>query len=84
MWRLVYNNVSDVSEGIIDPFYNHIKRLIGATTENLIEYNYIVNCLSQIVQFPNERIVGTCLVLVSEVQGTGKSIFSNIIFSVTL
>ncbi len=54
-------------------------RLFDSLFEDEKEANYIRNWIAHLLQFPESRIVGTCLAILSRLQGTGKSTFVNCI-----
>jgi hypothetical protein len=54
----------------IDPFINHIKSLLN---DKPIEYDYVLNWISHIFQYPNIK-TKAALVFYSDTEGTGKNI----------
>lgn len=75
-WDLMDED-ADPTEGSYVAFLQFLGHLIPDAKSR----DYTVNWIAHLFQFPDERITGTCLCLLSPVQGSGKSTFMEIILS---
>ena len=62
-----------------EPFLTLLKALFPDPAA----YEYVLNWIAHIFQYPDDRIVGTCLVLVSNRQGTGKTTLVDALLNLT-
>jgi hypothetical protein len=77
-WDLL--NVQSEKDSTHVPFLELLSNLFP----NKQSESYILNWLAHLFQYPDERIVGTCLALISDKQGTGKSTFLDAILSLLM
>ena len=65
----------------VEQFLFHLKEIIADNYEDV--YKYVLSWMAHKVQRPNKKIE-TCLLLMSPEQGTGKSIFTEILNALTV
>jgi hypothetical protein len=75
-----YNSALEIDNGLIDCFLYHIREILSDGNEEV--YNYVLNWVAHKVQKPHKKIK-TALVLMSSDQGTGKSLFTEILNALT-
>lgn len=71
-----YQPELQINSSFIDQFLFHIKEIISANDEDV--FKYIISWIAHKIQRPDKKIE-TCLLLMSPEQGTGKSIFTEIL-----
>lgn len=70
-----YDSVDEINYSIIQPFMNHIHRIICNSNNDL--YKYLIYWLSFIFQNPKGKT--QIAIVLTGAQGTGKSTFTNVI-----
>ena len=70
-----YDPVQNVEIQIITPFLDHIKNIICSHNETI--YEYIINWLSFLFQFPSSKT--EIAIVLTGLQGTGKNVFTDTI-----
>lgn len=70
-----YENFDEIDINKISLFLNHIKEIITSNDEKI--YKYMMSWIAYLIQNPGKK-TKTCLILIGK-QGTGKTIFTDII-----
>ena len=75
-----YDPSLEIDNNLIEPFLYHLREILASANKEA--YDYLLNWTAHKVQKPHKKIK-TAMVLMSAEQGTGKSLYTDILNSLT-
>jgi hypothetical protein len=75
-----YDPSLEIDNNLIEPFLYHLREILASANKEA--YDYLLNWTAHKVQKPHKKIK-TAMVLMSAEQGTGKSLYTDILKSLT-